>query len=66
MIFRTDWNNVSWLNGELFNGRLRQGWGPPGLSLTTEDGQPLEKREWEAAHTRLEGGAQPVRHTLRG
>ena len=48
-IFRTDEGNT-WLHEELLDGRLRQGWGVPGLSLITEHGTPIDKREWEAAY----------------
>ena len=48
-IFRTDAGNA-WLHEELLDGRLRQGWGVPGLSLITEHGTPVDKREWEAAY----------------
>lgn len=53
MIFRhteEDKDKVSWLCEELEQGRLRQGWGAPGLSLTTEDGKYLNKEDWEAAY----------------
>ena len=49
-IFRTDEDNAAWLYKELFEGRLRQGWGAPGLGLTTADGEVIEKPEWESAY----------------
>lgn len=48
-VFRTDEGN-EWLHGELAEGRLRQGWGAPGLDLTSALGHPVEKGQWEAAH----------------
>ena len=39
-----------WLYTELTEGRLRQGWGAPGLALETADGRRVEKTQWEAAH----------------
>lgn len=48
-IFRTD-EGSTWLYEELVDGRLRQGWGVPGLSLTTEHGTSIDKRDWEAAY----------------
>ena len=48
-IFRTD-EETAWLYKELVDGRLRQGWGAPGLSLTTGHDTPVDKREWEAAY----------------
>ena len=51
-VFRTatDEENAGWLYTELTEGRLRQGWGAPGLALETADDRRVEKTEWEAAH----------------
>ena len=48
-VFRTDEGN-EWLRGELAQGRLRQGWGAPGLGLTTAAGEPVAKSDGDAAH----------------
>ena len=45
-IFRTD-ENDGWLYDELIEGRLRQGWGAPGLGFLTQDGARVEKEVWE-------------------
>ena len=42
--------NDGWLYDELTEGRLRQGWGAPGLGLRTADGGQLEKAQWEATY----------------
>ena len=49
-IFRTDEENAGWLYTELTEGRLRQGWGAPGLDLKTAAGRRVEKAEWEEKH----------------
>ena len=51
-VFRTDTDeeNAGWLYTELTEGRLRQGWGAPGLALETADGRRVEKTQWEAAY----------------
>ena len=49
-IFRTAEENVDWLYTELAEGRLRQGWGAPGLDLKTADDRRLKKTQWEATH----------------
>lgn len=43
-IFRTDSNEF--VQGELRDGRLRQGWSPPGTSLLNVHGQERAKKEW--------------------
>ena len=48
-VVRTDEGN-EWLQDELAEGRLRQGWGAPGLGLTTAAGEPVAKLDWEAAY----------------
>ena len=48
-IFRTD-ENDGWLYEELIAGRLRQGWGAPGLGLLDSDGARVEKTDWEQAY----------------
>ena len=57
-VLRTDEGN-EWLRGELAEGRLRQGWGAPGLSLTSAAGNPVEKADWEAAHRRWANWGDP-------
>lgn len=57
-ILRTDEGN-EWLRDELVEGRLRQGWGAPGLSLVTEDGIPADKADWEAAYTERTDWGEP-------
>ncbi len=51
-VFRTatDENTVDWLYKEVIAGRLRQGWGWPGLGLMTSDGERVEKSAWEEAY----------------
>ena len=48
-VFRTDEGN-EWLRDELVAGRLRQGWGAPGLGLTSADGEWVSKSDWSVAH----------------
>ena len=57
-VFRTDQGN-EWLYDELAEGRLRQGWGAPGLGLTTVDGEPVKKGDWEAAYRQREDWGDP-------
>ena len=57
-IFRTDEGN-EWLFEELLQGRLRQGWGAPGLSLITPNGEPVEKMDWEATYRKRKGWGDP-------
>ena len=57
-VFRTDEGN-DWLRKELAKGRLRQGWGAPGLGLVAADGEPVDKADWEAAHRALAGWGAP-------
>ena len=54
-VFRTNTEEkiVKWLYDELTKGRLRQGWGVPGLALKTDDGRRVEKTQWEAAYKRI-------------
>ena len=54
IVFRMDAND-GWLYSELKEGRLRQGWGPPGLDLT-RDGERVDKADWEAAHRKIDWG----------
>ena len=59
-IFRTDEENAGWLYTELTEGRLRQGWGAPGLDLKTAAGRRVEKAEWEEKQQgTLEGRPEP-------
>ena len=51
-VFRTDESTVDWLYREVLAGRLRQGWGAPGLALITVDGERVEKSVWEEAYRR--------------
>ena len=64
-VFRTD-ENDGWLYSELVSGRLRQGWGAPGLALVKPDGQRVGKVDWEAAHKRHEnwGNPSPMRFAI--
>lgn len=52
VVFRTGTNQdrktVNWLCDELKSGRLRQGWGVPGMSVLNENGGPIGKFQWEA------------------
>ena len=48
-VFRTD-EGSDWLRDEMEEGRLRQGWGAPGLTLISADGEPVAKTDWVAAH----------------
>lgn len=48
-VFRTD-ENCGWLYTELTEGRLRQGWGVPGLGLRTAGGGEVSKAEWADAY----------------
>lgn len=57
-IFRTDYGN-KWLHEELRHGRLRQGWGVPGLSLIGERDKPVDKMEREAAYPERTGWGDP-------
>ena len=54
VVFRMDAND-GWLERELAQGRLRQGWGAPALGLT-HDGEPVAKHAWEAAHREIDWG----------
>ena len=56
-VFRTDEENVGWLYQELRDGRLRQGWGSPGLGLRTAHGRRVEKAQWEAEYNARWGEA---------
>ena len=47
-VFRTA--NVSFVKEELSEGRLRQGWSPPGTSLLNDDGSPRTKEAWVNAY----------------
>ena len=64
-IFRTDEGNT-WLYEELASGRLRQGWGAPGLDLRGTNGAVVDKRDWEAAYGELAdwGEASPMRFAI--
>ena len=64
-IFRTDEGNA-WLCKELADGRLRQGWGAPGLGLRAANGALVDKREWEAAYRERTdwGEASPMRFAI--
>ena len=57
-IFRT-YEGDTWLHEELRDGRLRQGWGVPGLSLIAGHDKPVDKREWEAAYRERTGWGDP-------
>lgn len=47
-VFRTA--NVPFVKQELNEGRLRQGWSPPGTSLLDADGKERNKEEWKRAY----------------
>ena len=50
---------------ELNEGRLRQGWSPPGTSLLDADGKPREKTEWKEAYKRAwEHAPSPRRYGI--
>ena len=53
-VFRMDAND-GWLYSELMDGRLRQGWGAPGLELM-RDGNRVDKADWEARHRHIGWG----------
>ena len=57
-IFRTH-EGDTWLHEELRDGRLRQGWGVPGLSLIAGHDKPVDKRGWEAAYREQTGWGDP-------
>ena len=62
-IFRTD--ECEWIYKELKQGRLRQGWGAPGFSLTTPDGKSVKKNDWEATYRKRDGrGPSPRRFAI--
>ena len=62
-VFRMDAND-GWLYEELEEGRLRQGWGSPGLGLS-QDGEKVEKAVWEAAHRSIGWGEpSPMRFAI--
>ena len=63
-VFRTDEGN-DWLRDELGEGRLRQGWGVPGLTLISADGEPVTKSDWAAAHRDWRIGASRARGDFR-
>ena len=64
-IFRTDEGNA-WLYDEVAGGRLRQGWGVPGLGLRAGDRAQVDKRDWEAAYREQTdwGEASPMRFAI--
>lgn len=47
-VFRTDPNDF--VRNELREGRLRQGWSPPGTSLLNADGEERDAEEWKQAY----------------
>ncbi len=55
------------IQNELQQGRLRQGWSPPGTSLLNADGSERDRQEWTQAYESAWGGPpSPRRHaTLR-
>lgn len=57
-IFRTDEGN-RWLYDEVVSGRLRQGWGAPGLGLRSDNGAAVDKRDWEAAYREQTDWGEP-------
>ena len=63
-IFRTAKKKVRWLYDELTRGRLRQGWGAPGLSLIGNDGHQIEKTKWENNYPKDWGEPSPKRFAI--
>ena len=64
-VFRTDENTVDWLYQEVIAGRLRQGWGAPGLALRAADGQRIHKTVWENAYRAVWGeDPSPKRYAI--
>ena len=63
-IFRTDGAEASWLYAELTEGRLRQGWGAPGLALIDIDGRRIEKTEWETRYPKAWGDPSSKRFAI--
>ena len=52
-VFRTDPNDF--VRNELREGRLRQGWSPPGTSLLNADGEERDAEEWKQAYKKAWG-----------
>ncbi len=50
-IFRTD--DDDWIFREMTEGRLRQGWGADGFNLVSENGNPVDKDEWEETYLKV-------------
>lgn len=48
-IFRMD-GDYEWLYSEIKEGRLRQGWGPPGCDLRSPSGERVSKNDWEESY----------------
>ena len=60
-IFRTD--SGEFVQNELKQGRLRQGWSPPGTSLLNANGQERQVDEWKQAYQDVWGELpSPRRH----
>ena len=63
-VFRMDAND-GWLYQELTEGRLRQGWGPPGCALLTADGQRVDRAEYLEGYREAYGkDASPRRFAI--
>lgn len=60
-------SDADFVQNELQQGRLRQGWSPPGTSLLNAEGSERSKEEWTQAYERAwDGPPSPRRHaTLR-
>ena len=62
-VFRT--SSDRFVQEELQQGRLRQGWSPPGTSLLNSKGQERSKEEWTRAYKRAwEENPSPRRHGI--
>ena len=62
-IFRTD--SGEFVQNELKQGRLRQGWSPPGTSLLNTNGQERQVEEWKQAYQDVWGELpSPRRHGI--
>ena len=62
-VFRTDPNDF--VRNELREGRLRQGWSPPGTSLLNAGGEERDAEEWKQAYKKAWGvDPSPRRHGI--
>ena len=62
-VFRTDPRDL--VRNELREGRLRQGWSPPGTSLLNAGGEERDAEEWKQAYKKAWGvDPSPRRHGI--